>query len=281
LQIHLEKEFYMDQHFIADDLLVILVCPVADSDILRRSLDDYNCPIPREGKLKMHIYRVGPNQNGPTSPYLLRTLLLPIFNDRWRVDIDSGKILPQGSDVSSRASKGSPTLLDGLPYRSEEAAGVFCVTASGVLLKHARNVADGDEEDDEGEEDTGLGWVVDLVVLKSHIVKLARDAMENKTTPGKETLWKDWAGATGEHARIFPHSDQGWLGSPKLYEACSYRVASITPLKRGDVGNEVMPVVGEDVEKKRVTVADRRLDVLDFCPGRLDGMCLLLFALLY
>jgi hypothetical protein len=265
----------MDQHFIADDLLVIFVCPVSDSDILRRSLDDYNCPIPREGKLKLHIYRVGPNQNGLTSPCLLRTLLLPIFN-HWRVEIESGKILPQVSDVSSRASKGSPTLLDGLPYRSEETAGVFCVTVSGALLKHV----DGDEEDSEGEEDMGVGWVVDLVVLKSHIVKLAREAMDNKDTLGKETMWKEWAGATGEHARVFPHSDQGWLGSPKLYEACSYRVASITPLKRGDVGNEVMPVVGEDVEKKRVTIADRRLDVLDFCPGRLDGMGLHFFALL-
>jgi hypothetical protein len=270
----------MDQHFIADDLLVIFTCPVADSDILRRSLDDYSSPIPREGKLKLHIYWVGPNKNGLISPFLLQTLLLPMFNDRWRVDIETGKILPQGSDVSSRPSKGSPILLDGLPYRSEETTGVFCVTVSGVLLKHARDVVDGEEEGDEDEDDIGLGWVVDLVVLKSHILKLAREAMENQTTIGKEIMWKGWAGAAGEHARIFPHSDQGWLGSPKLYEACSYRVASITPLKRGDAGNEVVPVMGDEVERKRVTIADRRLDVLDFCPGRLDGAYLLLSALL-
>lgn len=261
----------MDQHFIADDLLVVLSCPVSDADILRRSLDDYNYPIPREGKLKLHIYRVGPAQNGITSPCLLRTLLLPIFNDRWRVDIDSGKILPQGSDVSSHPTKDSPTLTDGLSYRSEEAAGVFCATVSGVLLKHSHNAAGAEDDDDDDDEENGVGWVVDLVTLKSYVLIIARDAVESKATVplGKELSWKEWAGENGEHVRVFPHSDQGWLGSPKLYEACSYRVASITPLKRGENGNEFLPVV--EIEKKKVTTADRRLDVLDFSPGRLDG----------
>ena len=273
LQIHLEKEFYMDHHFIADDLLVILVCPVTDSDIARRSLDEDNCPIPQEGKLKLHVYRVGPDQVGLKSPCHLQTLLFPMLNDRWRVDIESGKILPQGSDVSSRPSRESPTLLDGLPYRSEETAGILCVTVSGVLLKYSPNIVDGEGEEDTDEDDMGTGWVVDLVVLKAHVVKLARDAIDNKATVqlGREVVWREWAGPAGEHARVFPHSDQGWLGSPKLYEACTYRVASITPLKRGDAGNEYIPVVNADVGKKRVTIADRRLDILDFCPGRLDG----------
>ncbi|KAG9054053.1 hypothetical protein FS842_006328 [Serendipita sp. 407] len=270
--IPLEKEFYMDKHFIADDLLVIFSCPVSDSDLIRRSLDDdEEFPIfPRGGKLKLSIYYVGTNKSEANAPCLLRTLMLPLFNRKWRVHVESGKILPQVCDPSSRPAKGGPTVTDGLFYRPIEDSGVFCITFSGLLLKRA---LDETEEADISEE-IGIGWVVDVVMLKSHLIGMARDALHSKDL-GKAYVWQDWAGKQGEYVRVFPHSDQGWLGSPKLYESCSYRVASITPLKRGEHGNEVIPLpelaADTSAPKKQVVQADRRLDVLDFCPGRLNG----------
>lgn len=254
-------------HFIGNNFLVILACPISDTDIIRRSLDDENYPIaPRGGVMKLHAYYLGPNKDGFTSPCRVYSLTLPKFNGRWRVDTESAKILPQVSEASSRSLKGAPTVTDGLPYRASDDAGVFCVTFSGVLLKQHSSANDDDDE-------IGTGWVVDIVVLKNRLLNLAKDAMEKKSV-GKELAWMEWTGAKGEHVRVFPHSDEGWLGSPKLYEACSYRVASITPLKRGDVGNEAFPHSDQDGqrERKKVVQADRRMDVLDFCPGRIEGI---------
>lgn len=262
----LEKEFYLDMHFVSNETLVILSCPITDTDLIRRSLDDENYPVaPREGKIKLHIYHVGPSKSGMPSPCLVRTLVYPLFNDRWRIDIESAKILPQISEASSRPIKDGLTVTDGLPYQTSNEAGVFGTTFSGMLLKRQLSSAD-----DENDEELGTGWVIDLVVLKSRILDIAGDAIESKQTGG-ELSWKDWAGENGEHVRIFPHSDEGWMGSPKLYEAVSYRVASITPLKRGELGNEVYGIAEETRERKNAVQADRRMDVLDFCPGRLEG----------
>jgi hypothetical protein len=255
-------------HFISNDFLVVLACPISDTDIMRRSLDDESYRIaPRGGTMKLHVYYLGPSKSGPTLPCPLYSLILPKFNDRWRVDTESAKILPQVSEASSRPLKGAPTVTDGLPYRTSDESGVFCTTFSGILSKQPSSTTDDDEEE------MGTGWVIDIVVLKSHLINLASDAMKKKQF-GQELVWKQWAGAKGEHVRVFPHSDEGWLGSPKLYEACSYRVASITPLKRGEVGNEVFPhpEPEDQQERKKVVQADRRTDVLDFCPGRLEGM---------
>ncbi|KAG8815735.1 hypothetical protein FRC17_000602 [Serendipita sp. 399] len=262
--IPLEKESYMDKHFIADDLLVIFSCPVSDADLIRRSLDDdEDFPIlPRGGKLKLSIYYVGPNKIGGNVPCLLRTLMLPLFNDNWRVHVESGKILPQVCDPSSRSAQNGPTITDGLFYRPTEESGVFCITFSGLLLKRPL-----EEAEEANIEDVGIGWVVDVVMLKSLLLNMARDALQSKDF-GKTLVWQDWAGENGENVRVFPHSDQGWLGSPKLYEACSYRVASITPLKRGEPGNEVVPlpepVVDASTPKKKVVQADHVKEALEW-----------------
>jgi len=214
--------------------------------------------------MNLHVYYLAPGKNILTPLY---SLILPKFNDHWRVDTESAKILPQISEASSRPLKGAPTVVDGLSYRTSDDSGVFCITFSGILLKQTSSTTDDDDEE------MGTGWVIDIVVLKSHLINMASDATKKKQF-GQELAWKEWAGANGEHVRVFPHSDEGWLGSPKLYEACSYRVASITPLKKGEVGNVVFhhPEPEDQRERKKVVQADRRMDVLDFCPGRLEGM---------
>jgi hypothetical protein len=269
----------MDMHFISDNLLIIFACPITTADLTRRSLDDEEFPIaPKEGKMKLHIYYVGPNQNGISSPCLLRTLLFPRFNNRWRADIDTGKIVPQTSDISSKPGNEEPLISDGLPFRGRNESGVVCLTISGLLVRQAQANS---SHQDNGDEDysMGIGWVVDIVLLKRFLLTLAEKVMslddKEKANAGGEVHWASWIGDSGENVRLFPHSDEGWLGSPKVYEACSYRVASVTPLKRGEHGNEVFnsPDITPESEevRRKVTKADRRLDVLDFCPGRIDG----------
>lgn len=265
----------MDKYFIANDLLLVLVCPITDTDLVRRSLDESTWFAPREGKLKLHLYYLGPNKNGVTSPCLLRTLLYPTFNTRWRVDVESGgKILPQSSDSSSKVPKDAPSLSDGLPHRTKPDAGVIGVSVNGVLV---RGSSGNDDDDDDDEVDSGVGWIIDLVVHRSHLLEIAQNAMaeKDKSKLGTEISWQDWAGVNGEDVRLFPHSDKGWLGNPKLYECNSYRMASITPLKRGDTADQMTTHedrLDENRQRKKVVAADRRLDVIDFCPGRLAGI---------
>ena len=257
----------MDLHFLADDILAVLICPSTDPDMLRRGLDDENFPLrPRDGKLKISIYYVGPSKGtGLASPLLLQTLLLPRFIDRWTVDLEGGKFLPQASEHSSLPAKDAPALADGLAYRHRDEAGVLGITFSGFVRKQT---AASDDEYDPGTE-----WIIDIVVLKSHLLNLAKAAMEQKKSAG-ECKWDDWVGSKGEYVRVFPHSDEGWLGLPKLYEASGYRLASITPLRRGEQQIEYPHLLesGDGTgEGKPVVQADRRMDVLDFCPGRLEG----------
>ncbi|PVG02542.1 hypothetical protein CPB86DRAFT_780497 [Serendipita vermifera] len=280
ITIQLRRDLYMDMHFISDDLLIVFTCPITSSDLARRSLDDEDFPIaPEEGKMRIHLYYIGPKQNGISSPCLLRTLLFPRFNNHWRADIDSGKIVPQTSDVSSRPRKDGPVISEGLPFRSRNESGVVCLTISGLLLRHSQGNDDDDDDDNDEDYSTGTGWVIDIVILKQYLLSLAQNALvpddTERTKLGKELNWIEWIGHGGENVRLFPHSDEGWLGSPKVYEACSYRVASVTPLKRGEHGNEVFgnpDTVPEPEVRRKVIQADRRLDVLDFCPGRIDDV---------
>ncbi|CAG7854663.1 SubName: Full=Uncharacterized protein {ECO:0000313/EMBL:CCA70496.1} [Serendipita indica DSM 11827] len=268
ITISLVKELYMDIHFLANDLLAILACPVTDADMLRRGLDDESFPIrPRGGRLKLYIYYVGPSKGtGLTSPWLLQTLLLPRFIDRLSVDLEAGKFLPQASEHSSQPAKGAPALADGLAYRHTNEAGVIGITFSGFV--HKRTAAS-----DEDNPDSGTEWIVDIVVLKSHLLKLAKTAMDQKSAG--ECEWDEWIGSNGEYVRVFPHSEEGWLGLPKLYEASGYRLASITPLRRGDQQIEYPYAVeaGDGTsDAKHIVQADRRMDVLDFCPARIDDV---------
>jgi hypothetical protein len=263
----------MDKYFIASDLLLVLVCPITDADLARKSLDESTWFAPEDGDLKLHLYYLGPNKNGLTSPCLLRTLLYPKFNWRWRVDTEGGKILPQNSDSSSTVSKEALSLSDGLPHRIKPNAGVIGVSVNGVLVRDSHNSADVDED----EVESGVGWILDVVVHKSHLLNIARNAMveKDKSKLGTVLSWIDWVGKSGENVRLFPHSDKGWLGNPKLYECNGYRAASITPLKRGETGEEASDE-SRGRERKKIVPADRRLDILDFCPGRLAGRSQLL-----
>jgi len=254
----------MDKLFIAPDLLALLVCPVGDADIARRSLDEMTWFSPSEGNLKIHLYCFGPSTSNRSPPHRLRTLLLPSLNPGARLDIETITFLPQVSDVTSRPPPGGPHPPQALMQRVKEEAGVVTLTFTGSTVK-------GDGENDLHEEiPEGDGWIMDIVVLKSHLLRLARDPTY-LAKGDKEIPFELWG---GRHARLFPHLDEGVYESPKLYTTCTYRVVSINPLVSpdGEIPEVIVDGRLDQGGRRQVPAADRRMDVLDFCPGRIEDV---------
>jgi hypothetical protein len=254
----------MDKLFIAPDLLALLVCPIRETDIVRRSLDQLTWFSPSEGKLKIHLYYVGPSTPNRPSPHRLRTLLLPTLNPNARLDIESITFMPQASDFTSRPPPGGSHPSQALRQRAKGEAGVIALTFTGSTVK------DSGEDDVHEEIPEGDGWIMDMVVLKSHILRLARDSTY-LANGDKEIPFKSWG---GRHARLFPHLDEGIYDSPKLYTTCTYRVVSVNPLVSpdGEIPEVIVDGRLDQGGRRRVVVADRRMDVLDFCPGRIEDV---------
>lgn len=254
----------MDKLFIAPDLLALLVCPIDEADIARRSLDEMTWFSPSEGKLKIHLYYLGPSTPKRSSPHRLRTLLLPTLNPNARLDIETITLMPQMPDVTSQPPAGGPHSPHVLRHRAKDEAGVVALTFTGSTIKD-------DREDDLHEEiPEGDGWVMDIVVLKSHLLRLARDPTY-LVNGDKETPFHLWG---SRHSRLFPHLDEGVYDSPKLYTTCTYRVVSINPLVSpdGEIPEVVVDGRLDQGGRRRVAAADRRMDVLDFCPGRIEDV---------
>lgn len=253
----------MDKLFIAPDILTLLVCPINEVDIAQRSLDEQTWFSPK-GRLKIHLYYVGPPAPNRSSPHRLRTLLLPTLNPNARLDIETITFMSQLSEVTSRPPPGGPHPPRVLRQRAKDEAGVVALTFTGSTVKD-----DGEDGTHEGIPE-GDGWVMDIVVLKSHLLRLARDptflANDDKEIPFD--LWG------GKHARLFPHLDQGIYDSPALHTTCTYRVVSINPLVSPDGGIPEIIVDGrlDQGGRKRAPTADRRMDILDFCPGRIEDV---------
>jgi len=254
----------MDKVFIAPDLLALLVCPIREADITRRSLDEQTWFSPSEGKLKIHLYCIVPSSPNQSSPHRLRTLLLPTLNPNARLDIETVTFMPQMSEVTSRPPPGGPHSPQVLRQRAKDEAGVVALTFTGSTAN------DNGEGDAHEEVPEGDGWIMDIVVLKSHLLRLGRDATY-LANGGKEIPFYLWGGS---HARLFPHLDEGVYDSPKLYTTCTYRVVSINPLVSpdGEIPEVILDGRLDQGGKKRVPAADRRMDVLDFCPGRIEDV---------
>ena len=250
----------MDKLFIAPDLLALLVCPVSQADIARRSLDEMTWFSPIDGRLKVHLYHIGPAT--PNRSHRLRTLLLPTLHPNTRLDTQSILFMHQVSDATSRPPPGAPQPPHVLRHRAKDEAGVVALTFRGSTVKD-------DGMDDLHEEiPEGDSWVMDVVVLKSHLLRLARDPTY-LASDDKEVPFDSWG---GRHARLFPHIDAGVYDSPKLHIACTYRVVSINPLVSpdGDIPEVIVDGRLDQGGKRRVSAPDRRMDVLDFCPGRIE-----------
>ena len=254
----------MDKLFIAPDLLALLVCPCSEVDIARRSLDEMTWFFPNEGRLKVHLYYLGPSTPNRSSPHRLRTLLLPTLHPNTRLDIETITFMPQMSDVTSRPPPGGPHPPHILRHRAKDEAGVVALTFTGSTVK------DDDDDDLHEEIPEGDSWVMDIVVLKSHLLRLARDPTY-LASGDKEIPFDVWG---GRHARLFPHLYAGVYDSPKLHISCTYRVVSINPLVSpdGEIPEVIVDGRLDQGGRRRVSAADRRMDVLDFCPGRIEDV---------
>lgn len=254
----------MDKLFIAPDLLALLVCPINETDIIRRSLDEQTWFSPNEGKLKIYLYYLGSPTSHRSSPDRLRTLLLPTLNPNARLDIETVTFMPHVSEVTSRPPPAGPHPPQVLRQRAKDDAGVVALTFTGSTVND-------DGEDGAHEEiPEGDGWIMDIVVLKSHLLRLARDPTY-LANGGKDIPFDLWGGS---HARLFPHLDKGVYDSPKLYTTCTYRVVSINPLVSpdGEIPEVIVDGRLDQGGRRRVPAADRRMDVLDFCPGRIEDV---------
>src|SRR5258706_3813316 len=254
----------MDKLFIAPDLLALLVCPASPADITRRSLDEIIWFSPFEGRLKVHLYHVDLSMPNRSSSHRLRTLLLPTLHPNTRLDIETITFMPQMSDVTSRPPPGGPHPPHELRHRAKDEAGVVALTFTGSTVKD--DWMDGLHE----EIPEGDSWVMDVVVLKSQLLRLARDPTY-LASGDKEIPFDLWG---GRHARLFPHLDAGIYDSPKLHTTSTYRVVSINPLVSpdGEIPEVVVDGRLDQGGKRRVPAADRRMDVLDFCPGRIEDV---------
>lgn len=254
----------MDKIFISPEYLLVLVCPVRDADITRRALANETWFYPDGGMLKMHLYYVGPKERSPnrTTPLCIRTLLFPPLSPTTRVDLESPSLMPQASDITSIPVSSESRRDSSLPFQAKNDSGLICASISGQIIS---------DDEDASDLDVGAEWILDIVMCKSNLLNLAR----HTTNFGKVVPFSEWG---GKNIRIFPHSEKDWNGTPKIYSSSSYRVVSIVPLGPDpSIPDAVIPEIVIDGRldqgaKRPLLPPDRRLDILDFCPGRIEDI---------